>query len=74
MQLIKKYDDSRIDQTKKAMEIYREYNCYAYNCLIILFISTQSKMENFKNFLFYTKTYLWDNLVDTQQTEFGFEV
>jgi hypothetical protein len=57
------------------MRIYKEYNCHAYNCLIILFISTQSNKEHFKTFIFeHNKQALWDNLVDTQQIDFNFEI
>lgn len=41
----------------------------------MLFISTQSNKEHFKTYLFeHNKQALWDNFVDTTQTEFGFEI
>lgn len=57
------------------MKVYLEYNCYAYNCLIILFLSTQSNKEHFKSFIFENnKQALWSNLVDVEQIDFQFEV
>lgn len=29
---------------KKSMNIFRNYMCAAYNCLIVVFIGTQSKV------------------------------
>ena len=41
----------------------------------MIFVVTQSNQEHFKTLLFeHNKTALWDNLVDTEQTDFGFEV
>ena len=43
--------------------------------MLILFVTTQSNKEHFRSFLFEdNKTALWNNLVDTEQTDFGFEV
>jgi len=57
------------------MPIYQNYVCAAYNCLILIFICTQSNKDHFKNFILQNnKQALWDNLVDPAQTEFGFEV
>jgi hypothetical protein len=63
------------DKDKKASKIFREYACAAYNCLIMLFVSTQSNKEHFKSFLFeHNRQAFWDNLVDTEQTDFGFQI
>jgi hypothetical protein len=67
MRMINEHD-LKPGQTKKARNIYKQYNCYAYNCLIVLFISTQSNKEHFKTFLFeHNKQALWNNFVDTDQ-------
>jgi hypothetical protein len=51
MRMIRDHD-SKEGETRKAIRVYKEYNCYAYNCLIVLFISTQSNKEHFKTFIF----------------------
>jgi len=63
--LITDHDKANIDPDRKATKIYREYACYAYNCMLILFVTTQSNKEHFRSFLFEdNKTALWNNLVD----------
>jgi hypothetical protein len=73
MRLIREHDLQK--EGRRAVRVYKEHNCYAYNCLIVLFISTQSNKEHFKTFLFeHNKHALWDNFVDVTQTDFPFEI
>jgi hypothetical protein len=44
--------------------------CAAYNCLIVIFISTQSKVDHFRKYLFEKGEVLWEHLIDPNQTKF----
>ena len=76
LRVLQEHDDrqAELGMPRRAMQVYREYNCYAYNCLIVLFLATQSNPKHFTTFLFERKQALWDNLVDTEQTTFNFEI
>lgn len=43
MILMSEYDRNSGGE-RRSMEIFRNYMCAAYNCLIVIFISTQSKV------------------------------
>lgn len=51
--------DKYSTKEKRSMNYFRNYMCAAYNCLIVLFINTQNKVENFKNYLFDKGISLW---------------
>jgi hypothetical protein len=46
------HDKNNPNPERKALEYFRNYMSAAYNCLIVIFISTQSKVEHFKKYLF----------------------
>ena len=48
--------------------------CAAYNCLIVIFISTQSKVDHFRKYLFEKGEVLWEHLIDPNQTKFQFPI
>jgi hypothetical protein len=51
MILMTEYDKTSLNE-KKSLTMFRNYMCAAYNCLIVIFISTQSKVDHFKKYLF----------------------
>jgi hypothetical protein len=61
--------DTKGTNGKITLPILREYLCAAYNCLIVLFINTQSKKEHFKAYLFDKKQgqVLWDQIIDASK-------
>jgi hypothetical protein len=73
--MLKDHDAKSIDG-KSTLLILREFFCAAYNCLIVLFINTQSRKEQFKTYLFDKKQdqILWDHLIDTTKENIGFAV
>ncbi len=58
MILMSEYDKNS-GADKQSMQNFRNYMCAAYNCLIVVFISTQSKVEQFKKYLFDKGEVLW---------------
>lgn len=76
LKMLKEYDDQEAARgmPRQAMRVLIEYNCYAYNCLMVLFLATQSNPKHFTTFLFESNDALWDNLVDIHQTDFHFEI
>ena len=57
------------------MQYWRDLCNAAYNCLIVLFITTQNKEGHFKTYIFETENLTqWINLIDCEQTDFNFEI
>jgi hypothetical protein len=48
--------------------------CSAYNCLVVIFISTQSKVDHFKKYLFDKGEVLWEHLVDPTKMNYNFPI
>lgn len=64
--------DKNSQADKKSLEVFRRYMCAAYNCLIVVFISTQSKVDQFKRYLFDKGEVLWEHLVDINKVNYDF--
>lgn len=73
MILMSEYDKTS-GEDKKSMNFFRNYMCAAYNALIVVFISTQSKVEQFKRYLFEKGEVLWEHLVDPSKVNFDFPI
>lgn len=58
MILMTEYDKTSPND-RKSLTVFRNYMCAAYNCLIVIFISTQSKVDQFKKYLFEKGEVLW---------------
>lgn len=69
MILMTEYDKTSVEE-KKSLAVFRNYMCAAYNCLIVIFISTQSKVDHFRKYLFEKGEVLWEHLIDPNQTKF----
>lgn len=76
MILMNEHDKSSKDgqNEHKALQIFRNYMCSAYNCLIVVFISTQSKVDHFKKYLFDKGEVLWEHLVDPTKVNYHFPI
>ena len=73
MILMNEYDKTSPVE-KKSLDVFRNYVCSAYNCLIVIFISTQSKVDHFKKYLFDKGEVLWEHLIDPTKISFNFPI